>query len=77
MDVNLEAFKTDNQDFQQVQNLTMGAADLKQFMPLRNHLVVVAQNCGTERNLSCLISTHSKDIGEQLKLTDNVVNLVV
>ena len=45
LDKNLKAFKkNDNEDTQLVQNLAMGEADLKQFMRLRNQLIIAAEN---------------------------------
>ena len=36
--------KDDNKDFRLVENLTMGESDFKQFMRLRNQLVIAAEN---------------------------------
>ena len=58
-----------------IQNLTMGEADLNQFMPLRNQLVNAAENFAREENLTpVLIPTMSKDMGEQLELAQKVVD---
>ena len=78
LDVKLKAFKKDdNKEFGLVQNLTMGEADFKQFMRLRNQLVNAAENFGREENLvPLLIPTMSKDLDEQLTLAHKVVDVV-
>ena len=69
--------ETSTEFFRLVQKLTMGEADLNQFMRLTNHVVIAAENFGREENLSpFLIPTLSKDMDEQLKLAHKVVNLV-
>ena len=69
LDVKLKVFKKDdNKEFRLVQNLTMGEADFKQFLRLRNRLAIAAENIAREENLSTvLIPTMSKDMDEQLK----------
>ena len=55
----------------------MGEADFNRFTRLRNQLVNAAENFAREEILSpVLISTMSKDMGEQLKLAHNVVDVV-
>ena len=78
MDVKLNVIKKDdNKEFRLVQNLTKGEADFNQFMRLWNQLVNAAENFAREENLPpVLIPTMSKDIDEQLKLTDKVVDKV-
>ena len=78
LDVKLRVFKKDdNKEFRLVQILTMGEADFNQFMRLRNQLVIAAENFGGEENLSpVLIPTMSKDMDEQLKLADKVVDVL-
>ena len=78
LDVNLKVFrKDDKKEFRLVQNLTMGEAYFNQFMRLRNQLVNAAGNFGREENLiQVLIPTMSKDMDEQLKLAQNVVDVV-
>ena len=50
VDVKFKIFnKEDNKDFPLVQNLTMGEADFKQFMRLRNQLVIAAENFAREQ----------------------------
>ena len=44
--------KDDNKEFRLVQNLTMGKAYFKQFIRLRNHVVIAAENFAGEENLS-------------------------
>ena len=70
LDVKLKVFrKDDKKKFRLVQNITMGEADFKQFMRLRNQLVNAAENFAREENLTpMLISTMSRDRDEQLKL---------
>ena len=70
LDVKLEVFKKDdNKEFRLVQNLTMGEADLNQFMQLRNQLVSAAENFAREESLTpVLIPTMSRDMDEQVKL---------
>ena len=78
LDVKLNVFrKDDKKEFRLVQNLTMGEADFNQFMRLRNQLVNAAKNIAGEENLNpVLIPTMSKDIDEELKLAQKVVDVV-
>ena len=78
LDVKLKVFKKDyNRDFHLVKNLTKREADFNHFMRLRNQLVIAAENFGREENLSpVVILTMSKDLGEQRKLADEVVEIV-
>ena len=78
LDVKLKAFrKDDKKEFRLFQNLTIGEADFNQFMRLRNQLVNAAENFGREENLTpVLISTMSKDMDEQPKLAQKVVDIV-
>ena len=68
--VKLKVFrKDDKKEFRLVQNLTMGRADFKQFMRLRNHLVNAAEDFAREENSTpVLIPTMFKDMDEQIKL---------
>ena len=55
----------------------MGEADFNQFTRLRNQLVNAAGNFAREKNItSVLIPTMSKDMDEQLKLAQKVVDVV-
>ena len=76
--VKLNVFKeNDNKEFRLVQNLTLGEADFNQFMRLRNQLVIAAENFAGEENWTpLLLPTMSKDMEEQLKLSDKVVDIV-
>ena len=78
MEVKLNLFKKgDKKEFRPVQNLTMGEADFKQFMRLRNQLVNAAENFAREENLTpVLLPTMSRDMDEQFKLALNVVDVV-
>ena len=78
LDVKLNVFrKVDKKEFRLVQNITMGEADVNQFMRLRNQLVNAAENFAREENsIPVLIPTISKDMDEQLKLTHRVVDVV-
>ena len=78
LDVKLKVFrKDDKKEIRLVQNLTMGEADFKQFMRLRNQLVNAAENFAREENLTpVLIPTMSKDMDEQPKLAHKVVEVV-
>ena len=78
MDVNLKLFKKDdNKHFHWVQNLTIREAVFIQFMRLRNHLVIAAENFAREETLSpVLIPTMSKDLDERLKQAPKVVDVV-
>ena len=64
LDKKLKVFKKDgNKEFRLVQNLTMGEADLNQFIRLRNQLVNAAENFAREGNLiPVLIPTITKDM---------------
>ena len=63
LDVKLKVFKKeDYKKFQLVQNLTMGEADINQFMRLRNQLVNARENSAREENLTpVLIPAMSED----------------
>ena len=76
--VKLKVFKeNDNKEFRLVQNLILGEADFNQFMRLRNQLVNAAENFAGEENLTpLLLPTMSKDMKEQLILSDKVVDIV-
>ena len=78
LDVKLKVFrKDDKKEFRLVQNLTMGEADFKQFLRLRNQLVNAAKNFAREGGLTPeLIPTMSKDMDEQFKLAHKVVDVV-
>ena len=55
----------------------MGEADFKQFMRLSNQLVNAAENfAGEEKLIPVLIPTMSKDMVEQLKLAQKVVDIL-
>ena len=64
LDVKLKVFeKDDNKKFRLVQNPRLAEANFSQFMPLRNQLVIAAENLAREENLSpVLIPTLSKDM---------------
>ena len=74
LDVTLKFFeKDDNEEFRLVQNLTIGEADIKQFLRLGNQF----ENFAWEKNLTpVLIHTMSKDLDEHLKLAHKVVGVV-
>ena len=78
LDVKLNLFKKDdNKGFRLAQKLTMGEADFKQFMRLRNQLVNAAEKIAREENLTPeLMPTLSKGMDEQLKLAHKVVDVV-
>ena len=58
-------------------NLSMGEADFNQFIRQRNQLVVAADNFLREQNLSPVLQcTLSKDMEEQLKLVQKVIDVV-
>ena len=78
LDVKLKVSrKVDKKEFRLVQNLTMGEADLNQYMRLRNQLVNAAENFAREENLTpVLMPTMSRDMDEQLKLAHKVVDVV-
>ena len=78
LDVKLKVFrKDDKKEFRLVPNLTMGEADLNQFMRLGNQLVNATENFAREENLTpVLIPTMSKDMDEQLELAHKVVDVV-
>ena len=59
-----------------VADLTMGESYFNQFMQLRNQLVKAAKNLARDEKLTpVLIPTTSKNMDEQLKLTDKVVDV--
>ena len=68
----------DNSDFHLVRNITMGESDFNQFTQLRNQHVVAAETFGRDQNLSPIqIETMPKDMEEQLKLVDKVVDVEI
>ena len=77
LDVKHKVFKKeDNEEFLLVQNLSIGEVDSNEFMRLRNKLVIAAENIAREENLSpVLIPTMSKNMDDQLKLAQNVVDV--
>ena len=79
LDIKLKVFKKEdkNAEFRLEKNLSMGEADLNQFIRQRNQLVVAADNLLREQNLfPVLQSTLSKDMEEQLKLVHKVIDVV-
>ena len=78
LDVKLNVFKKDdNKQFQLVQILTRGEVDFIRFMQLRNQPVDAAENFPRDENLTrVLINTMSKDMDEQIKLAQKVVDVV-
>ena len=79
LDIKLKVFKTEdkNTDFRLRQNLSMGEADFNQFIRQRNQLVVAADDFIRKQNLlPVLQSTLSKDMEEQLKLVQKVIDVV-
>ena len=78
LDVRLKVFKKDaNKEFRLFQKLTMGEADFRQFIRLRNQLVIAAETFARGKNLTpVLIPTMSIEMDEQLKLAHKVVDVV-
>ena len=78
LDMKLKVFKTEeNKQFRLAQNLTMGEADLNQFIRLRNQLVVAVRDFSKGENLPPVqVKLLAKDMEEQLKLTHKVVEVV-
>ena len=79
LDIKLKVFKREdkNAEFRLRKNLSMGKADFNQFMRQKNQLVVAADNLLREQNLfPVLQSTLSKDMEEQLKLVNKVIDVV-
>ena len=78
LDLKLKKFKRDeNKQFRLAQNLTMGGADFKLFIRLRNQLVVAVRDFSKEENLFPVqVKLLAKDMEEQLKLTHKVVEVV-
>ena len=79
LDIKLKVFKREvkNAEFRLRQNLSMGEADFNQFCRQRNQLVVVADNFPREQNLPLVLqSTLSKDMKEQQKLVQKVIDVV-
>ena len=69
--------KDDNKEFRLVQSLTMGEADFKQFMRLRNQLVNAAENFARGESFTpVLIPTMSKEMDGQFKLAHKLVDVV-
>ena len=73
-----ELFKRDEKkQFALAQNLTMGEADINQFVRLRNQLVVAVRDFSNEENLPTVqVTLLAEDREEQLRLTHKVVEVV-
>ena len=79
LDIKLKVFKREdkNAEFRLRQNLSMGEADFNRFIRRRNQLVVAADNFLREENLSPVLqSTLCKDMEEQLKIVNKVIDVV-
>ena len=79
LDNKLKVFKREdrNAEIRLRQNLSMGEADFNQFIRQRNQLVVAADNFLRKQNSTPIIqSTLSKDMEEQLKLVQEVIDVV-
>ena len=79
LDIKLKVFKREdkNAEFRLRQNLSMGEADFNQHIRQRNQLVVAADNFLREQNLRPFHqSTLSKDMEEQLKLVNKLIDIV-
>ena len=79
LDIELIELKREDKNAQvrQRQNFTIGEADFIQFIRPRNQLVVAADNFLKEQNLPPVLqSTLSKDMEEQLKFVQKVVDVV-
>ena len=79
LDIKLKVFKREdkNAEFRLRQNLSTGEVDFNQFIRQRNQLVVAADNFLREQNLSPVFqSTLCKDMEEQLKLVNKVIDVV-
>ena len=79
LEIKLKVFKSPdkNADFRLRQNSLIGEADFNQFIRQRNQLVVAADNFLREQNLSPVRqSTLSKDMEEQQKLVQKVIDVV-
>ena len=79
LDIKLKVFKRENKnaEFRLRQNLLMGEADFNQFIRQRNQLVVAGDIFLREENLSPVLqSTLCKNMEEQLKLVQNVIDVV-
>ena len=79
LDIKLKVFKRvdKNAEFRLRQNPSMGEADFGQFIRQRHQLVVAADNFLIEQNLSPVLqSTLSKDMKEQLKLVQKMIDFV-
>ena len=74
----LKVFKRDeNERFRLARNFTMREADFNQFIRLRNQLVVAVRDFSKEENLPLVqVKLLTKDMEEQLKLTNKVVEVV-
>ena len=79
LDIKLNVFKRGDKkaEIRLKQNLSMGEADLNQFIRQRNQLVVAADSFLREETLlPNFQSTLSKDMEEQLKLVHKVIDVV-
>ena len=78
LDVRLKVFnKDENKQFRLAKNLTMREADFIQFIRLRNQLVVAVIDFSKVENLPPVrVKLLTKNMEEQLKLTNKVVEVV-
>ena len=78
LDIKLNVFKKqDNKEFRLAQKFINWGADFNQFMRLRNQLVIPAEHFAGEENFSpVVIAALSKDMDEQFKLAQKVVEVV-
>ena len=72
-----KVFKKDiANEFKQYQCVSLGQYDFKQFLRLRNQLIVAADNFTKEENLPYInVVGLSRDIGEQLKHVHKVTEI--
>ena len=79
LDIKPKVFKREDKtaEIRLRQNLSMGEADITQFIRQRNQLVVAADSFLREQNLSPVLqSTLSKDMEETPKLVKKVIDVV-
>ena len=79
LDIQLKVFKIEDKsaEFRLRQNFLMGGADFNQFILQRNELVVAADNFLRDQNLlPVLQSTLCKDMEEQFKLVNKLIDVV-
>ena len=77
LEIHFKVFRKDiANEFKRYQCVSLGQYDIKQFLRLRNQLIVAADNFTKEENLPYInVVGLSRDLGEQLKHVHKVIEI--